>query len=290
MERPKTIMSRHVPLYSVPPEIFLSICIYLSESDFLSLKLSSPHLHQLINSHAAALCNTLICARYPLEAALLNSKLQDGWLVPTHPCVLNEEAYARNRHRHHRSKSSSSSASASSFCTVGSSFSSSRSRSRDTSPSSPWSSSVSAGCSFAADSRIRLDLSTPGPQYLRFLAEYSFEIRVAEQMFLARCETDAPQPKSPLTATTAPTDPDSGTSSVVIVQHDKLALLDRPTLHAEKFGLWVGLYCVRRFLDRLRRVAMDEAGRVPRKGECRLNEHEQALVLRTKEGIEWFYA
>jgi hypothetical protein len=210
-------MSRHVPLYSVPPEIFLSICTYLSEPDFLSLKISSPHLHQLITSHAATLCNALICARYPREAALLNSKLQDGWLVPTHPCVLSEEAHARNRHCHHRSKSSSSSsASASSFSTSGSSFSSSRSRSRDTSPS-PWSSSVSTSSySFATNSRIRLDLSTPGPQYLRFLAEYSFEIRVAEQMFLARCETDAqaaPQPRSPLISTTTPTDSDAKKSS-----------------------------------------------------------------------------
>jgi hypothetical protein len=116
-----------------------------------------------------------------------------------------------------------------------------------------------------------MDLSVPGPQYLRFLAEYSFEIRIAEQMFLIEAQR-------------------ADRDGMVLVQHDRLGLRDQLASRREKFGLWVGLYCVRRFLERLRRVAVDQAGRVPGKTECRLNEHEEALVARTREGLEWFYA
>ena len=147
----------------------------------------------------------------------------------------------RSRHRRLRAASPSASLTTSTASSAGAAAASASSC--DASPWSSWS-STSTSSAAGAGPRAGLDLSTPGPEYLRFLAEYSFEIRVAEEMFRPRRAAAA-------------------------------------AAEADPFGSWVGLYCVRRFLERLRRVALDEAGRY---------EHEQELLARTREEIEWFYA
>ena len=206
-------------LYAIPPEIWLNIMSHLSEPDLLNLKLSSSYLHNIITENASTICNNLIMAHYAHEASIIGTKFQDGWLVPTHPAVLREEKQLVK-------------------------YASRSARSRaQTAPPRPL-----------LHPTVRTKLSEPGPQYLRFLIECSFEIRVANSMFI-----------------------DNPPSAV------SCCCKETPQ---EKFDRWIGLYTIRRFLNRLQRVAgvkghslsMNHGG-----------EQECAMVKGTKDGLAWFY-
>ena len=208
------------PFYAIPPELWLAVMMHLSERDLLNLKLSSPHLRALISANASAICNNLIMTHYAHEAAIIGSTMLNGWLVPTHPAVRREEKqlvkYAAR---------------------------SARSRAHAAPPRPllrPY---------------VRTKLSEPGPQYLRFLIEYSFDIRVANAMFVNSLEPAA----------------------------DACCCVETPQ---EKFDRWIGLYTVRRFLIRLQRVA---GAKVHSMQMSRGGEQECAVVQGTKDGLAWFY-
>lgn len=229
--------SSTIPLYSMPPEIWLNVLAHLSEPDFLALKLSSAHLHTVITDNAPTICNTLILTRYAHEASIIGTAYLDGWLVPTHPSIYREENQLARYH----------------------SRNSSRAGSRDSTPP-PES-------SFSDLNPVRTKLSEPGPQYLRYLIEYSFEIRVANSMFI----------ENPPVAT---------------AENGRCASRaeDWETPH-DKFDSWIGLYTVRRFLTRLQRIAGGRAGLGNSfgYGSQGLQEQECAMVKRTRDGLEWFY-
>jgi hypothetical protein len=215
----------------MPPEIWLSILGHLSEPDLLSLKLSSTYLRSVIADNAATICNNLIMKHYAQESSILGTSFRDGWLVPTHPAIFREEKQL------HRYKSRSNSIA--------------RSQSRDTSP-------VPQG---PHDFTVRTKLSEPGPQYLRFLIEYSFDIRVANSMFI-----DVPA-------------------------RGKAASCCGNETPQEKFDRWIGLYTVRRFLVRLQRIAAAGGTSSPFSsfGSDKSGEQDSARVKVTQEGLAWFY-
>lgn len=208
------------PFYEMPPEIWLAVMSHLSEADLLSLKLSSPHLRAIISANASTICNNLIMTHYAREASIIGTKIQDGWLVPTHPAVLREEKQLVK----HASRSA-------------------RSRAH-TAPPRPL-----------PRQGVRTKLSEPGPQYLRFLIEFSFDIRVANAMFI---ENHMPAA-------------------------DSCCCVETPQ---EKFDRWIGLYTVRRFLNRLQKVAGVKGHSI---SMHRGGEQECAMVKGTKDGLAWFY-
>jgi hypothetical protein len=217
----------------MPPEIWLSVLAHLSESDFLSLKLSSTYLRNVIANNASTICNTLIMMHYAQEATILQTTFRDGWLVPSHPAIFREEKQLAR----YASRSNSLA----------------RSRSRDPSPDGPFS------------TPIRTKLSEPGPQYLRFLIEYSFEIRVANSMFI-----DVPARRK------------SGSGSCCG------GAKETPQ---EKLDRWIGLYTVKRFLTRLQRIASGTSSPFSSFGsdKSQSGEQDSAMLKVTQEGLAWFY-
>jgi hypothetical protein len=227
-------MASPLPLYSMPPEIWLSILAHLSEPDFLSLKLSSPYLRSVISNNASTICNNLIMKHYAQEASILGTSFRDGWLVPTHPAISREE---KQLHRY---------ASRSNSVARGG-------RSRDPSPTSQG----------PLDCAVRTKLSEPGPQYLRFLIEYSFEIRVANSMFID---------------VQAPGDAASCCGS------------EKETPQ-EKFDRWIGLYTVRKFLMRLQKIAIAGGTSTPFSsfGSDKSGEQDSVMLKVMQDGLAWFY-
>jgi hypothetical protein len=215
----------------MPPEIWLAILAHLSEPDFLSLKHSSTYLRSVITDNASTICNNLIMKHYAQEASIIGTSFQDGWIVPTHPAIFREEKQL------HRYASRSNSLA--------------RSRSRDTSPipQAPY------------DSPVRTKLSEPGPQYLRFLIEYSFEIRVANSMFI-----DVPA---------------RGKAAACCGSENETP--------QERFDRWIGLYTVRRFLTRLQKIAAGTSSPFSSFGSDNSGEQSSAMLKVTQEGLAWFY-
>jgi hypothetical protein len=215
----------------MPPEIWLSVLAHLSEADFLSLKLSSTYLRSVITNNAPTICNNLIMKHYAQEASILGTSYRDGWLVPSHPAIFREE---KQIHR---------------FASRSNSLVLSRSRDPSPAPHGPY------------HSPVRTKLSEPGPQYLRFLIEYSFEIRVANSMFI-----DVPA--------RGKAEPCCGSEN------------ETPQ---EKFDRWIGLYTVRRFLTRLQKIAGDTSSPFSSFGSDNSGEQSSAMLKVTQEGLAWFY-
>jgi hypothetical protein len=227
-------MASTPPLYSMPPEIWLSILAHLSEPEFLSIKLSSTYLRNVITNNASTICNTLVMKYYAQEASILGTSFCDGWLVPTHPAIFREE----NQLSRYTSRSNSLA----------------RGRSRDPSPPPPQG---------PYDKPIRTKLSEPGPQYLRFLIEYSFEIRVANSMFI-----DVPARGK------------SGSGSCCGSEKET---------PQEKFDRWIGLYTIRRFLTRLQKISSGTSSPTSSFGSDKSGEQDSAMLKVTQEGLAWFY-
>lgn len=149
---------------------------------------------------------------------------------------------------------------------------------------------------------IRTKLSEPGPQYLRFLAEYAFEIRVASTMFLEPAGIPKPNSVPATQSTTQATDVANTTDatnpspavgvkeSIKPEEKDCKALSKALAVQQDardRFDRWVGLYVERKFLQKLQAVNNGEdsmGGRVGRRSE-----HEAMMVKKTKEGLAWFY-
>ncbi|EKD16671.1 uncharacterized protein L3040_001410 [Drepanopeziza brunnea f. sp. 'multigermtubi'] len=81
-------------LTTLPPELFLQVISHLpSSSSLLPLSQISTYFQQFILlTHASAICNTLITTHHFHASQILGAKLDaSGWLLPTHPCVLDAE-------------------------------------------------------------------------------------------------------------------------------------------------------------------------------------------------------
>ncbi|KAE9380977.1 hypothetical protein N431DRAFT_292943, partial [Stipitochalara longipes BDJ] len=74
-------------LTSLPSEILLKIVTQVPIKNFLDLVQTSRAFRNFIKANASKICNDVIRSRYQLEAALLQSELKAGWLVPTHDMI-----------------------------------------------------------------------------------------------------------------------------------------------------------------------------------------------------------
>ncbi|KAN0120356.1 hypothetical protein V8E51_002564 [Hyaloscypha variabilis] len=95
-------------LTSVLPEILIKIIAQLPSKCYLDLVHTSKTLRNFVKINASRICNEAIRTRFPLEAAVLKSKLSSGWLVLGHEAFRErEDAYckdfaSRNSTDHHR--------------------------------------------------------------------------------------------------------------------------------------------------------------------------------------------
>lgn len=69
-------------LTTIPPEILIKIIAQVPSKNYLDLIHTSEGLRTFLKINASRICNEAIRSRFPLEAALLNSELSSGWLVP----------------------------------------------------------------------------------------------------------------------------------------------------------------------------------------------------------------
>lgn len=82
-------------LTSVPPEILVKIIALVPSKHYLDLVHTTKALRNFIKLNASSICNQAIRSRFPVEAKVLQSELEAGWLVPTHEKVAEEEEYFR---------------------------------------------------------------------------------------------------------------------------------------------------------------------------------------------------
>jgi hypothetical protein len=92
----------------VPPEILIKIVAQLPSKCYLYLVHTSKTLRNFVKINASRICNKAIRTRFPLEAAVLKSKLSSGWLaLGLETLREREDAYcrelaSRNSTDHHR--------------------------------------------------------------------------------------------------------------------------------------------------------------------------------------------
>jgi hypothetical protein len=127
--------------------------------------------------HASQICNNFILSHFSFEASLLRSEIRDGWLVPTHRAILLEESLLLERKRR-----------ACRVCGQGVSRFSLQTLipepdillDQEACPHYP--SFLSPDCGDRDHAELRFGLSTPGPQYMRFLEEYGRELRIRGEL------------------------------------------------------------------------------------------------------------
>jgi len=206
-------------LISVPAEILLRIISYLPSSvDFLPLVQTCHGLRRFFKAHAAQIANTRILSMYQFESKIIESKFVNGWLVPTHSCVTKEEE------KFLRDKTTS--------CCLNSR--------RQWLSDEPLPSFVlrtratNHMCSETHDPRLTIQLSAPGPQYLRFLEEYNFEIRVNYEIQIKKLAEE-----------------NTGNSTDTEIQGMEGEIVE---MTSEEFEWRVGHYAVHKFLTKIDRV------------------------------------
>jgi len=67
---------------TVPSEILIKIFAQLPSKCYLDLVHTSKTLRNLVKINASGICNEAIRTRFPLDAAILKSELESGWVVP----------------------------------------------------------------------------------------------------------------------------------------------------------------------------------------------------------------
>jgi hypothetical protein len=82
-------------LTSVPPEILVKIIALVPSKHYLDLVHTTKALRNFIKLNASSICNEAIWTRFPVEAKVLQSEPEAGWLVPTHEKVAEEEERVR---------------------------------------------------------------------------------------------------------------------------------------------------------------------------------------------------
>jgi len=116
------------------------------------------------------------------------------------------------------------------------------------------------------ESELALRLSKGGPQYLQFLTEYSLEIKVYAKMFLF------PSPPKD-------TEIIARVDEIMIITGQNQGSIPREQLNPEKFAEMIGLYAVRRFLNRLDWM-------VGGRGKGLGMDHNKRL---TEKGLKWYH-
>jgi hypothetical protein len=82
---------RCVILTTVPTEILVKVIAQVPLKSYLDLVHTSKVFGNFIKLNASRICNEAIRSRFRLEAKVLGSELNSGWLVPTHDKVGREE-------------------------------------------------------------------------------------------------------------------------------------------------------------------------------------------------------
>ena len=154
MARP---LAEQPTLTSLPPECLLAIISYLPPTSYSSLVHTSHSFLQFFAAHAATICNNHILAHYAPSSSYLDSIYIDGWLVPSHSSITIQERLLLSPPV------------------------------RPTSTTPIFVGKADQGAEqalhiFSEGVKGRLLLSSPGPQYLSFLAQYDFEIRTRREM------------------------------------------------------------------------------------------------------------
>jgi len=72
----------HSGLLDVPSELLVIILSHLPSSSHRCVSQTSQHLRTFLYNNAPAICNTAIRTYWSKHATLLDSQLQNGWLVP----------------------------------------------------------------------------------------------------------------------------------------------------------------------------------------------------------------
>ncbi|KAI9054263.1 hypothetical protein LZ554_001431 [Drepanopeziza brunnea f. sp. 'monogermtubi'] len=195
-------------LTTLPPELLLQVISHLpSSSSLLPLSQISTYFQQFILlTHASAICNTLITTHHFHASQILGAKLDaSGWLLPTHPCVLDAEKRilrdqvlqagctcisCRDFIRASRSSASnqkSGDAIKRSFICL----SSTPSRVRAQTPASKLKQTPASECTSEHLFSSPWKLTMPGPLFLVFLQRYEWEIKIRHSMLL---RASAPSP------------------------------------------------------------------------------------------------
>ncbi|KAH8816017.1 hypothetical protein F5884DRAFT_205206 [Xylogone sp. PMI_703] len=246
-------------LANLPPELLLRVISHLPTTSYLPLVQTCQGLRLFFAQHAAHICNTQIQLRFAREAEMMQTIWKDGWLVPSQPCVRREEQKllrwkARNcsscrlwyvsmadeskqleAWRHYSMVGGGSSSS------VEEEF-------------GDW---RSLRCTGNHANSLRVSLSEPGPQYLKFLEEYAFEIQVRWEM-----------EQHPLECMKRDDGPDG--------------------IRTDRFEFMVGNYAVRKFLDKLDAM-MEGRGALKRDligAGIRVGDED---LESTEKGLLWYY-
>jgi hypothetical protein len=137
-------------LTTIPPELLLRIISFLPSSTYHDLAQTSTYLRLFFNTHASQICKSYIQCHLAKEAELLNSSMQDGWLLPSTSFLAHSSSRSTTRSR----EDLISSLASFDIQTL-------------LPPSPPW-----------VEERMHISLATPGPQYLCFLEEYARDIGI----------------------------------------------------------------------------------------------------------------
>ncbi|KAE9380978.1 hypothetical protein N431DRAFT_324246, partial [Stipitochalara longipes BDJ] len=81
----------HDYLTNLPPEVLLKVIAQVPSNTYLDLVHTSRFLRTFLKLNASQICNEGIRSRYPLEAKILETTKEAGWLVPTNTKLKEEE-------------------------------------------------------------------------------------------------------------------------------------------------------------------------------------------------------
>ena len=234
-------------LHITPPELLLQIISHLPPTTLYPLSQTSHYLSTFLHQHAAIICNTYILSSpsYSRAAAILSSQHNDGWLLPTHRAVLDEEA------RITKDKILFSG------CRCTSCFSVIQSQSQPSldlekedldAEIAEMIRGEECKARKAIDTATRL--SQPGPQYLVFLEKYAWEV-------ITRHTMSSLSPPSTATSTANGEEISPPSTADANDQENREGESEEETEEEKQekekqealFAFMIGNYCVRRFLD-----------------------------------------
>lgn len=78
-------------LTALPAELLTKVAVHLPSAGILSLSQTSTGLRIFLAYNAHAICNEALRTRFLEHVKRLRCELKDGWLVPTHPKLLDSE-------------------------------------------------------------------------------------------------------------------------------------------------------------------------------------------------------
>ncbi|KAH8792361.1 hypothetical protein F5882DRAFT_399958 [Hyaloscypha sp. PMI_1271] len=249
-------------LTTSPPELLLAILSHLPPSTLYPLSRTSKYIHTFLLTHAATICNTAIQSTYSLASTILHSQHSStGWLIPTHPAILNEERrLVRDKIlfsgckcppcRQVLHSSSSTDLSVSELDEI-----------HGLGALNCLNGLRSQSCKARKEIDSCLKLSKPGPQYLVFLEKYSWEIVTRHSMSSfsnsnSNSNSNETAGSQDSTAVPSPTSTSNGENQGnAEIEQDAGGEEEREREKEEAmFEFMVGNYCVRRFLESAEKV------------------------------------